>query len=352
MTEQVPTNTLLSWLWIVHTIEVDNAFEAASFERVGRCFRISLPMWTNGLRLIPEDGTTVASLRQEARAVCNLAGLERWGWITVGDEGATRRHGFGTQRGIKDTTVVRPTRAGSYARRLWPRVVTEIEQRWRIRFGNDNISGLTDILLTRATAMPWSVPEVHPSDGFFTHIVSDDGAAAVETEAMDGPRPLVALLGQTLTELTFDLECEAATSAPLSANVLRVIGPDAVAIADLPRLTGLSPEGITMAVGFMQRSGLATPAPGRAVSLSPQGAIALQGYAHWAARQDDSALRSALEVIVAQSNGLSAGLVPAAGCWRGEKPYLAHTQRLVADPTGNLPWHPMVLHRGAWPDAS
>ena len=83
--KQVPLTTLLSWTWIVHTMEVDNAFEAVSTGRVGHRFRISLPMWTNGLRLIDEDGVTVDDLRARARAACNIGGLERWGWISIGD---------------------------------------------------------------------------------------------------------------------------------------------------------------------------------------------------------------------------------------------------------------------------
>jgi hypothetical protein len=93
--EQVPLTTLLAWIWIAHTIEVDNAFEAAGSERVGRHFRISLPMWTNGLRFIDEDGITVGELRARARAACNIGGLERWGWISVGDTGGRRRDGYG-----------------------------------------------------------------------------------------------------------------------------------------------------------------------------------------------------------------------------------------------------------------
>ena len=40
------------------------------------------------------------------------------------------------------------------------------------------------------------------------------------------------------------------------------------------------------------------------------------------------------------------------GGWRGQPPYLAQTQRMLADPAAALPWHPMVLHRGGWPDGS
>src|SRR5262245_66657901 len=83
MPEQPPLTTLLSWTWIAFTIEVDNAVEAAGAERVGGLFRISMPMWANGLRFIEEEGVTVGDLHARAHAACNLGGLERWGWISI-----------------------------------------------------------------------------------------------------------------------------------------------------------------------------------------------------------------------------------------------------------------------------
>jgi hypothetical protein len=343
--EQVPLTTLLSWAWIAHTIEIDNAFEAVGSERVGRRFRISLPMWTNALRLIGEDGITVGELRSQARASCNIGGLERWGWISVGDTGGGRRDGFGTHRGVKGGTAVRPTRAGAYARRLWPGVVGGVDDRWRARFGDGAIDQLRAVLLAARAPMPWSPPEVSPSDGFRTHVV--DGGDAPDPEP-----PLVALLGQVLTAFTIDHERESAVALPLGANVVRVIGPDPARIRDLPALTGLSKEGIAMAAAHLQRQGLAAPAPDRTLSLTPAGTEALERYRDRSGRQHDHDLREALEAVVEQGGALSAGLVPPNGCWRGEKPYLAQTRRLVADPLGALPWHPMVLHRGGWPDAS
>ena len=109
---EVPLTTLLSWTWIACAIETDNAVEAAGADRVGRLFRISMPMWADGLRFIDGAGITVDELRTRARAGCNIPGLERWGWITVGEAGAGRRVGFGTLRGVKGATVLRPTRAG------------------------------------------------------------------------------------------------------------------------------------------------------------------------------------------------------------------------------------------------
>jgi hypothetical protein len=345
MPKQAPLTALLSWVWIAHTLEVDNAVEASASERVGHHFRISLPMWTNGLRLIDEDGITVGQLRSRARAACNLGGLERWGWVSVGEVGGKRRDGFGSHRGIKDDTVVRPTRAGGLARRVWPRVLVAVEERWRARFGAEVVDELRQVLLTAVTPMPWSPPEVHPSDGFYSHTLGGDGT-------VDAERPLAALLGQVLTRITLDHEQEMEVSLPLGANVLRVVATDVVRSRDLPALTGISREGTAMATRYLQRRGLATAEPEGAVRLTPPGLDALDSYWHRAAQTDEIGLRAALEGIVAQRDPLAAGLVPPPGCWRGEKPYVTQTERLLVDPVAALPWHPMVLHRGAWPDGS
>jgi hypothetical protein len=341
--QSTPLATLLSWAWIAHTIEVDNAVEAAASKRVGALFRISLPMWANGLRLIDEGGTTVGEVRRRARAACNLGGLEQWGWIAIGDDPDTRRAGYGTRKGLTAETVLRPTRAGAYARRAWPRAVAAVAERWRERFGADLMDALLSELAPAAAGMPWSPPEVHPSDGFFTHVLAGDGP--------EGERPPAALLGQALTEVTIGLERDAPVSLPLAAGVLRAIGAESVPIRDLPVRTGLAREGIAMAVGYLQRRRLAAQEPGRAVVLTPRGLAALEAYRRRAAPGDRDGLRAALERLLAQRDALAAGLEPPHGCWRGERPHLARTLRLLDDPTAALPRQPMVLHRGGWPDA-
>ncbi|MGH9920623.1 MAG: hypothetical protein ACRD6W_17360 [Nitrososphaerales archaeon] len=77
--KRVPLTALLSWAWVANAIEVDNGFEAVGSKRVGRPYRMSLAMWSNGLRLIEEDGITVTDLRSRARARCNIGGLEAMG---------------------------------------------------------------------------------------------------------------------------------------------------------------------------------------------------------------------------------------------------------------------------------
>jgi hypothetical protein len=273
-------------------MEVDNAVEAVATDRVGRLFRISLAMWANGLHCLDDDGITVGELRARTRADCNLGGLERWGWLEVGSprSAGERRPGYGSHRGITTRTIVRPTRAGEYARRIWPEAVERIEARWRTRFGAPAIEELgtasrraVDVRSGIATPLPWAPPEIRSSDGFHTHVADDPHGA-------DGDRPLVVLLGQALTAATLRYEQEAEVSLPPGANVLRVVGSRTVPVRDLPRLAGVSKEAVAMAVGYLRRRGLAEAVPRRGIALTPQG--------------------------------------------------------LVADPTGALPRHPMVLHRG------
>lgn len=345
MADQPPLTTLLSWVWIAHVIEADNAFEVQGAARVGRRFRISYAMWANGLRLVDEEGVTVGELHRRAGAACNIAGLERWGWIHVGDASAGRRAGYGTHAGVKPDTVLRPTRGGSYARRLWSRVVAEVEQRWRARFGGGVIDALRQAAALESP-MPWAVPEVHPSDGFRTHV--SYGAAG-------GGAPLVALIAQRLTAFTVEHERESSFSLPLGANLLRAVGSDLVRMRDLPMLTGVSKEGVAMATGFLGRhrsSREGREGANRTIQLTERGLAALDDYRRRIVLPADEPLRGALSVVLEQGEALSACFAPPDGCWRGEKPYLTQTRRLMADPTGTMPWHPMVLHRGGWPDGS
>lgn len=341
---EVPLTALLARTWIAHTIEIDNAVERAGADHVGRLFRISLPMWTNGLRFVAEAGITIGELRRQAAARCNIAGLERWGWIVVGDNTQGRRDGYGTQKGVNDDTVLRPTRAGIYARRVFACSINAVEARWRQRFGAEVVDTVYAELTPLTAEMPWSPPEVHASDGFFTHVMSGGSTA--------GERPLVAMLGQALTGLTVEQERDAPVSLPLAANLLRTIGEDAVPVKALPARTGLSKEAITMAVNYLQRRHLAAIGPDRAIRLTVAGSDALGAYRSRGRRRDAAALRAALTALLEQTEALKAGLVPPEGCWRNQAPYLAQTQRLVADPIDALPWHPMVLHRGGWPDGS
>lgn len=143
-------------------------------------------------------GFTVAGLRCRAGAACNLGGLERWGWIRLGD-GPGRRRGYGTSRGL----LARGGRPSDQSWLLRPPAVPG-----DARHGGAALAGPLrsaagrppfEISLARGSGtLPWSLPEVHPSDGFATH------ATGGEHTPQDAP--LVVLLGQRLTERTIGQE--------------------------------------------------------------------------------------------------------------------------------------------------
>jgi predicted transcriptional regulator len=335
----------LSWLWTAWVIECDNAFEAESAERLGHAFRISFAMWANGLRLVDDDGIAVAEVQRRARARCNLPGLERWGWIAIGDHPDSPRPGYGSSRGVRGETMVAPTRAGRLACELWPRVLERVEERRRERFGATAIDALDAACREPRPGAPWALPEIHPTDGFRTTLVEGP------SKDRDGV-PLIARLSQTLTALTVRHEHNSAVSVPLAANVLRVVDTDVVPITDLPARSGISREAIAMAVRYLTRQGFLRGEQPRAVELTAKGTAALAQYYARVDGVGGGALRDALGELVSNTEALRAALTPPPGCWRAEKPYLARTRRLLDAPTKHLPWHPMVLHRGGWPDGS
>src|SRR5262245_41660030 len=105
MADRPPVTTLLSWAWIAMAIEVDDLVEASAPPSIARRFRISVAMWSNGLRLIDPGGITLDVLQRRARSGCNVPGLERWGWVTIGGpsdpaDPGVRRDGHGPARGL------------------------------------------------------------------------------------------------------------------------------------------------------------------------------------------------------------------------------------------------------------
>jgi DNA-binding MarR family transcriptional regulator len=151
------------------------------------------------------------------------------------------------------------------------------------------------------------------------------------------------------------------------------LGEDATRVRDLPRLAGVSKEGLAMLVGFLARAGLATVAPdpaaprGQTVSLMPKGLAARRASGRllvnieerWRRRFGAGAideLRAALNGILDARAGdaplLARGLVPPPGGWRARRPYLTQTQAVLRDPRAALPRYPRVLHRGGFPDGS
>ncbi len=128
---------------------------------------------------------------------------------------------------------------------------------------------------------------------------------------------LPTLLSRALMSFRAEFERESALSLPVSANALRVLSADGVALADVPRLAGVSREAVSVSVGRLERGGLAVTGPdpaggrGKHVSLTPRGEQAQDAYHRradgivdgWRARSGDGVidgLAGALRALYAQ----------------------------------------------------
>jgi hypothetical protein len=135
-----------------------------------------------------------------------------------------------------------------------------------------------------------------------------------------------------------------------------------VLVRDLPLLSGASKEAVAFATGFLSRHGYATIAAGpsrssrKTLVLTARGQSAREVYldlvpvieSRWRGRFGSGAidrLQISLQTLVTESPEdllpLIRGIEPQPGNWRSELPR-----------PGTLPYFPLVLHRGGYPDGS
>jgi hypothetical protein len=370
--------TLLSQVLIAHTIELDNAFE----ERMPHSttwgpaaaargpWLISYAMWANLMRFVPEGGLPFGEVAELVRLV-NLNGLRRWGYLRLDPKP------IGTRAPERDATL-ELTRAGRGASRIWSGLASEMDERWRDRFGPAAIDRLQAALAGVAggdavTAvarpelpLPWALPVV--GKGSTSEKLAGWSSSGERLET--GAGELSTRLSRVLLALTIDIEALSSIPLHLNANVMRVVDEGGVPARDVRVRAGVSREAASMGVNYFVERGMIAEerdARGRpAVIATARGVRARGGLPvlmarveqGWRTRHGDAAIdevRAALLGIVTADEGehsLGAGLEPYPGGWRAHPPYRAQTERLLVDPRGALPHFPMVLHRGGYPDGS
>jgi DNA-binding MarR family transcriptional regulator len=384
---------MLSQALVAFTIEFDNESERQLPHRTtwgpareGRGpWLVSLAMWANFLRFLPPDGVPLRDVADLVPLV-NLPGLERWGYVRVGP-------GPGDSRPSppRQDPIVRLTRWGRLAQGICEPLAGVIEERWRNRFGEAVTGQLSDALRTVVGPAGDEWPAFLPVSGAHRYAKGPNPPAVAPGHRVPGTG-LPTLLSRALMSFRAEFERESALSLPVSANTLRVLSADGVALADVPRLAGVSREAVSLSVGRLEKGGLAVTGPdpaggrGKHVTLTPRGERAQAAYHRradgivdgWRARSGDGVidgLAGALRALYAgrDSSGpgsaadpgpgsaadsgparplISAGLVPHPDGWRANPPYARLTQAMIADPAGALPHYPMVSHRGGYPDGS
>jgi hypothetical protein len=285
-----------------------------------------------------------------------------------------------------------PTVKGAKAIEVWTPLVAEIEERWRERFGMEAIGRLCASLKTVVEQSEVELPHGLPVGILVPEEREYPQRADQSAEGLSLP----VLLSQALFAFANDFDREAGVSLALCANAIRVLGREPVREAEIPRLTGSSPE--TSGIGWQLKPYIvveAGPAAaggrgerlsprGKVVRLSPRGLEAQQKYhvlveaieLDWQDRYGKRAmanLRKALAEIRESRDGersrLAAGLVPPAGVVRagGAVPALgrrdvgaaarkrardlvAQSEAFVRDPLASLPHFPLWdLNRGFGP---
>jgi hypothetical protein len=366
-------SALLSQLLVAFTVELDNEFERRMGEAGYPGARLSWVVWTDLMRFLARGAVSVRDLPANSadpdkQPKFRLGCLERWGFVileTHQPEKRQRRDGWGSGRGIRADWMVRLSAKGASACEIWPPLAGLIERRWEQRFGNATISRLREALAN----------------------ISDKLAVPAQATHTGGHPTLPGLLSRLLS--AFRLEFDPASPLPLTlcANTLRVLGEQPARLADLPRLTGASPE--QSDIGWQLRPYVVVkPDPaarrGKVVHLSPRGLQAQQTYyrligeieLRWEAQVGRNALselrKLMLELFDRRGKDgplLSEGLVPPPGTVRAgdqapalgrrdvgpaarqrARDLVAQTKAFIDDPAGTLPhFPPWDMNRGFGP---
>jgi hypothetical protein len=401
VTSRRSLSALLSQVLVAFTIELDNEFERRMGEAGYPGARLSLVVWANLMRFVAEEAMSVRNLAARALAPekqikFELGCLERWRFVALEPDladgrpvptavhrqsGRELREGWGSGRGIRAGWSVRLTSKGLIAGEIWPPLFVAIERRWETRFGNEEIRRLRRALQDVSDQLDLELPLGLPP--------SWEGTREFPPRVTRGgdPLPLPALLAQLL--LTFRLEFDGESPVPLEmcANTLRVLGKKPIRVAEIPRLTGGSPE--TTDIGWQIKSYVVvirdpTASRGKVVCLSPRGLAAQETYhrltaqieKRWETRfgkEQIGRLREMLQSLFDRRRGegtlLSEGLVPPQDTARAgdQAPALgrrdvgvaaqqrmrglvAQTAEFVRDPAGALPHYPLWdMNRGFGP---
>ena len=177
-------------------------------------------------------------------------------------------------------------------------------------------------------------------------------------ESVEEGLALPVLLARVLLAFALEFERESQLSLAICANVIRVMEEAGVKVRDLPLISGVSKEGVSVALGVLRKWKLADQAKEGAwqvVRLTETGMEARGVYeagllrieARWVERFGEriEKVRVAMEPIV--GDGTAAG----SPLFQGIEPY-AEGWRARARRPKLLPHFPMVLHRGGFPDGS
>ena len=347
---QLPLSTMLSQALVAFTIEADHLFELRMphctsesrkrGEPIAGPWLISMPFWANALKHVDQEGMTVGALADRELIAHeflqgNNPGLVRWGYLRL------EANAPSSKKLNREWTVI-PTQNGRLAQRTWAPVPREVHTRWVERW--PQMTALCEALEGIVSQADRELTDHLPVNG------GHDGWVRLPPRP---PRPAAdmdvgTLLAKALLLFTLEVETGSPVALVHSANVLRALATGPVLQRDLPRATGVAKETVAVMTGQLRREGLV------AITASKEVAITYAGR-HAAAEADavvaavetgwPRELRACLEPLVGDGtvdgSALAEAIRPPEGTWRQRRPQ-----------PQTLPRHPVVSHRGGYPDGS
>ncbi len=345
----LPLSTLLSHALVAFTIEADQLFEVEMPHtttedlKAGRPARgpwlISLAFWSNCLSHVDPTGSEVGEILDRGFLADNFLlgtnpGMVRWGYLTLAP-------GSTASKRPNRTWTATPTAAGRQAQETWAPLPIAVEARWLQRW--PGVSDLRKALEAVVRAADLDLPAHLPINGW-------GGSVNLVVRP---PRPIAgddlgALLAKALLLFTIDVEASSPVGLVQSANVLRALHDGPVAKKKLPTVTGVAKETLAVMTGQLHKHGLIAQSPDKTFALTDAGrraaadatAAVAAAEAKWPAD-----LRAQLEPLTGdgtvQRSALAEAIRPPEGTWRHRRP----------EPQ-TLPHHPVVSHRGGFPDGS
>ena len=366
-------SSLLSQALVAHTIEIDNEAEPQLPHRTtrgddseavhGAPWLVSFPLWANVLQYLDgHEARTVADLRTSARTDrLLLAGLRRWGYVAV-----TPPANQPLMNPPQEDATVRARKGARRAMEVWRTLPAVVDERWRTRLGPPVVDRLERALRTIFGALtidpPAYMPVIHPTQGGKVEqappirrhgrcartaparrrplLPPQRGAPRLHARRRVGGADGAGHQRQHPARAHHFGDAHRGPAPPDrrvprgQRHVRRVAGTPGL------RRDGAGSDGIPRAVAPAHAEGSKAQQSARRVLDTTEMA--------WRTRFGSVAmadLTAALEQIVGDGSfsgsPLAPGLVPYDGTWR------AALRRPEA-----LPHHPMVLHRGGYPDGS
>lgn len=346
----LPMSTLLSQALVAFTIEADHLFECRMPHRTTESRRrgepirgpwlISMSFWANALKHVDAVGMTVGSLVDRALIADRYLqgsnpGLVRWGYLRL-EPGPTS-----SKKLDHDWTVV-PTRDGLLAQRTWAPLPEEVDARWVERW--PEVEALRKPLERVVATADRELPDHLPVNGHRQARVAFPHRPPRPTANLD----VGTLLAKALLLFTLEAETNSPVALVHSANLLRVLADGPVHQRDLPRAMGVAKETAAVITRQVQRDGALTISTSKEASITDAGRRALAAAdAAVAAVEADwpRELRARLEPLVGDGtvdgSALAEAIRPPERTWRDRRP----------SPM-TLPHHPVISHRGGYPDGS